>query len=167
MDDPERVDSKKTVRLEYQIYRRLPRSWCRSDPGGGWIGLVTLGPILEDFDHSNCWYAECYYSRTVEETPDILRLRRPDIPIIPPRKRFRNPLIVAMELQEELVRDDLTRKQLAERHGISSDRVTQWLCLLKLPDHEKARILALGDNWERQVVTERELCSRRKGRRPI
>jgi transcriptional regulator with XRE-family HTH domain len=66
-------------------------------------------------------------------------------------------LIVAMELQEELVRDNLTRRQLAERHGITSDRVTQWLCLLKLPDHEKARVLALGDNWERQVVTERQL----------
>jgi len=72
-----------------------------------------------------------------------------------------------MELQEELVRDNLTRKQLAERHGITSDRVTQWLCLLKLPDHEKARVLSLGDNWERQVITERELRSIRKDRRPI
>jgi len=89
VDDPERVDSKKTVRLEYQIYRRLPRSWCRSDPGGGWIGLVTLGPILEDFDHSNCLYAECHYSRTAEETPDILRLRRPDVPIIKSTRAFR------------------------------------------------------------------------------
>jgi hypothetical protein len=62
-----------------------------------------------------------------------------------------------MELQNELVRDNLTRKQLAEKHGITSDRVTQWLCLLKLPDHEKTRVLALGDNWDRQVVTEREL----------
>jgi len=68
-----------------------------------------------------------------------------------------------MELQEELVRDNLTRKQLAERHGITSDRVTQWLCLLKLPDEEKARILALGDYWERQLVTERELRSIRRG----
>jgi transcriptional regulator with XRE-family HTH domain len=71
-------------------------------------------------------------------------------------------MVYAMELQNELVRDSLTRKQLAERHGISSDRVTQWLCLLKLPDHEKARILALGDYWERQVVTERELRKLRR-----
>jgi len=62
-----------------------------------------------------------------------------------------------MELNDELVRENLTRKQLAERHGMSSDRVTQWLCLLKLQEHEMARVLALGDNWERQVVTEREL----------
>jgi hypothetical protein len=66
-------------------------------------------------------------------------------------------LIVAIELQEELVRDDLTRKQLAERHGIISDRVTQWLCLLKLPEKERKRLLSLGDNWHRQIVTEREL----------
>ncbi|MCD6588862.1 MAG: hypothetical protein J7K88_09970, partial [Candidatus Fermentibacteraceae bacterium] len=76
------------------------------------------------FERIPLWHAECYYSRTVEETPDILRFSRPDLPIIPPRKRFRNPLIVAMELQEELVRDNLTRKQLAERHRITSDRVT-------------------------------------------
>lgn len=67
-----------------------------------------------------------------------------------------------MELQDELVRDDLTRKQLAERHRITSDRVTQWLCLLKLPDEDKVRILALGDYWERQVVTERELRKLRR-----
>jgi len=121
---------------------RCPRLWCRANI---------------------CWYAECHYSRTIEEAPDILRFRRPDLPIIPLKKRFRNPLIVAMELQEELVRDNLTRKQLAERHGITSDRVTQWLCLLKLPDEEKARILALGDYWERQLVTERELRSIRRG----
>ncbi len=72
-------------------------------------------------------------------------------------------MIVAMELNDELVIDNLTRKQLAERHGITSDRVTQWLCLLKLPYHEKARVLALGDNWDRQVVTERELRSLRRG----
>ena len=62
-----------------------------------------------------------------------------------------------MKLQEELVRDNLTRRQLAEKHGITSDRVTQWLCLLKLPEDEKERIIALGDNWDRQVVTERQL----------
>ena len=73
-----------------------------------------------------------------------------------------------MELQDELVRDNLTRKQLAERHGITSDRVTQWLCLLKLPEEEKARILALGDNWDRQVVTERELRKlRSESRNPL
>lgn len=106
---------------------------------------------------NSVWYAESYYTRTVEKTPEALRFRRPDFPIIKPRKRFRNPLVVAMELQDELVRDNLTRKQLAERHGISSDRVTQWLCLLKLPESEKAKILALGDNWDKQVITERQL----------
>jgi hypothetical protein len=62
-----------------------------------------------------------------------------------------------MELSDELVRDNLTRKQLAERHGITSDRVIQWLCLLKLPQDIQRQVLALGDNWEKQILTEREL----------
>ena len=56
-----------------------------------------------------------------------------------------------------MVRDNLTRKQLAERHGVSSDRITQWLRLLKLPEEKLREIESLGDYWERQVVTEREL----------
>ena len=69
-----------------------------------------------------------------------------------------------MELQDEMVRDNLTRKQLAERHGITSHRVTQWLCLLKLTEEEKARILDMGDNWNRQVFTERELRQKRRSK---
>ncbi|MCK5131632.1 MAG: hypothetical protein KAR40_05710 [Candidatus Sabulitectum sp.] len=71
--------------------------------------------------------------------------------------------MVAIELQEELVRYNLTRKQLTERRGISSDRITQWLCLLKLPIKEKEGILALVDNWDRQIITERKLRSIRRG----
>jgi hypothetical protein len=56
-----------------------------------------------------------------------------------------------------MVRDNLTRKQLAERHSVSSDRITQWLCLLKLPEGKLGEIKALGDNWDSQVVTERQL----------
>ncbi len=61
-----------------------------------------------------------------------------------------------------MVRDNLTRKQLAQRHGISSDRITQWLCLLKLPEERLKEIEALGDNWDRQMVTERELRGYRR-----
>jgi hypothetical protein len=56
-----------------------------------------------------------------------------------------------------MVRDNLSRKQLAERHNVSSDRITQWLCMLKLPEEKLAEIEALGDRWERQVITERDL----------
>jgi hypothetical protein len=75
----------------------------------------------------------------------------------PAPKRYRNPVIYARELQEEMLRDNLTRKQLGERHGVSSDRITQWLCLLKLPEEKLREIESLGDYWERQVVTERKL----------
>jgi len=68
-----------------------------------------------------------------------------------------------MELNDELVRDNLTRKQLAERHGITSDRVTQWLSLLKLPEDTRKQVLALGDSWERRLLTERELRRIRMG----
>lgn len=75
----------------------------------------------------------------------------------PESKKYRNPVIYAQELYDEMVRDDLTRKQLAERHGVSSDRITQWLCLLKLTQEKRKEIEALGDYWDKQVITEREL----------
>ena len=65
-----------------------------------------------------------------------------------------------MELQEELVRDNLTRAQLGQRHGVTSDRITQWLCLLKLPEEKQSEIEAMGDYWDRQVVTKRGLRRR-------
>jgi hypothetical protein len=71
-----------------------------------------------------------------------------------PRGPFRNPLIFARELHEEMLRNNLTRVQLGQRHGITSDRITQWLCLLKLPEEKQCKIEALGD---RRLVTERGL----------
>jgi hypothetical protein len=40
--------------------------------------------------------------------------------------------------------------------------VIQWLALLKLPTEKLEEIAALGDYWERPVVTERELRRMRK-----
>ncbi|MBD3369786.1 hypothetical protein GF402_05410 [Candidatus Fermentibacteria bacterium] len=71
-------------------------------------------------------------------------------------------MIYAQELHAEVVRDNLTRRQLAQRHGISSDRITQWLCLLKLPEKTLERIEALGDHWDRQIITERQLRKLRR-----
>jgi hypothetical protein len=65
------------------------------------------------------------------------------------------------ELAVALERDHLTRQQLANRLGISLDRVIQWLALLKLPKEKLEEITVLGDYWDRRVVTRREL--RRKG----
>ncbi len=84
--------------------------------------------------------------------PDIPRARRGP---------FRNPLFFARELQAEMLRHNLTLVQLGQRHGITSDRITQWLCLLKLPEKKQHEIEALGDNWGRRVVTERELRRQR------
>jgi hypothetical protein len=61
-----------------------------------------------------------------------------------------------------MVRECLTRKQLAEKHRVSSDRITQWLCLLMLPEKKLRDIEKLGDNWDRQVVTERQLRDLRR-----
>ena len=74
-----------------------------------------------------------------------------------PRGPFRNPLIFARELHEEMLRDNLPRVQLGQRHGVTSDRITQWLCLLKLPEEKQREIASMGDHWDRQVVTERGL----------
>ena len=78
------------------------------------------------------------------------------------KRTYRNPLIYAMELAEEMRKEDLTQADLARKHGISRARVNQWLSLLKLPEREKRQILAMGDHWDRQVVTERELRTKGK-----
>ena len=82
----------------------------------------------------------------------------------PESRKYRNPVIYAQELYDEMVRDDLTRKQLAQRNGISSDRITQWLCLLKLPEEKLMEVEALGEYWDTQVVTERELRKNRRSK---
>ena len=56
--------------------------------------------------------------------------------------------------------NDLTRADLARKLGISRARVTQMLNLLKLPEDLKEEIEAMGDYWERRLVTERMLRSR-------
>jgi hypothetical protein len=77
-------------------------------------------------------------------------------------KTYRNPFIYARELLLEMVRDNLSRKQLAECHGISSDRITQWLCLLKLPEKKLREIESLNDYWDKQVVTEKQIRELRR-----
>ena len=73
------------------------------------------------------------------------------------QKTYRNHIIYAKELQEEMNREELTQAELARKHGLSRARVNQWLSLLKLPKKEIRHILAMGDNWERQLLTERGL----------
>jgi transcriptional regulator with XRE-family HTH domain len=74
-----------------------------------------------------------------------------------PRKTFRNPIIFALELQGEMRREGLSQSELARMHGISRVRVNQWLSLLDLPRLEIEKVLAMGDYWERRLVTERGL----------
>jgi ABC-type branched-subunit amino acid transport system ATPase component len=73
-------------------------------------------------------------------------------------------VIYTKVLHDEMVRDKLTRKQLAERHAVSSDRITQWLRLVKLLEKKKREIEALSDYWDRKVVTERWLRNLRRRR---
>lgn len=104
------------------------------------------------------WYTGLWSSRTSSDRLFTTRIARPDLPApSPPKRTYRNPVIFARELSLELKRDGLTRQQLADRHGISLDRVIQWLCLLKLPTEKLEEINALGDYWEHRVVTERGL----------
>ena len=76
----------------------------------------------------------------------------------------RTPVIYAQELRDEMVPDNLTRKQLEERHGVSSDRIAQWLCLLKIPEGKLRKTEALGDFWDKQVITERKLRGIRRSK---
>lgn len=109
------------------------------------------------------WYTGPRATQTRTCATYSIVFQRPDMDLIRKvQKKYRNPVIYAKELHDEMVRDGLSRKQLAERHGISSDRITQWLCLLKLPDEKLKEIEALGDYWERQVITERNLRTLRR-----
>jgi hypothetical protein len=94
-------------------------------------------------------------TRTGSGATFSLKTFRPDIPK-PRRGPYRNPLIFARELHEEMLRHTLPGSARAKaRHY--SDRITQWLCLLKLPEEKQREIEALGDHWDRRVVTERGL----------
>lgn len=75
-------------------------------------------------------------------------------------RTFRNPIFVALELQTEMKRDGITQADLGRRHGISRARVHQWLSLLELTRKEIKRLKAMGDYWERRLVSERSLRSK-------
>jgi ParB-like chromosome segregation protein Spo0J len=62
-----------------------------------------------------------------------------------------------MELRDRMATESNSRAEIARRMGVSRALVTQWLDLLGLPEKLIQEAEALGDNWDRQVVTEREL----------
>lgn len=112
------------------------------------------------------WYTGLLSSRTRSDRLFTIKIARPDLPApSAPKRTYRYPVTFARELAVELTRDHLTRQELADRHGVSLDRVIQWLALLKLPTEKLEEINALGDYWDRRVVTERGLRRlRREGR---
>jgi hypothetical protein len=120
---------------------RCPRLWCRAK---GW--------------YTNPMTIRTRFAPVILLKSSFICTKR----VKPEKKTYRNPVIYAQELQDEMIRDNLSRKQLAERHGVSSDRTTQWLCLLKLPEEKLRKMEALGDYWDRQMVTERELRRKRR-----
>lgn len=67
-----------------------------------------------------------------------------------------------MELQDEMILNHLSRRQLGDRHGVSADRITQILLVLDLPENKLNEIIVLGDHWSRQVITERGLRQKRR-----
>jgi len=73
------------------------------------------------------------------------------------KKTFRNPIIQAREIALEIQLKELTQGQMAMKLGCSLSRVSQMLHLLKLPEEKQREIEALGDHWDRRVVTERGL----------
>jgi hypothetical protein len=77
-------------------------------------------------------------------------------------KTFRNPLLYARELRDRMLAEGINRAELARRLGVSRARVTQWLELLELPEKVLRDAEAQGDNWDGQVMTERELRERRR-----
>ena len=65
---------------------------------------------------------------------------------------------MAMEWQAMLDSGECeSRAELARNLGVSRARVTQVLNLLNLNPKITSKLKGLGDLWDRQVVTEREL----------
>jgi len=62
-----------------------------------------------------------------------------------------------------MLTEGINRAELARRLGVSRARITQWLALLEMPEDLLREAEALGDNWSRQMMTERELRICRKG----
>jgi len=79
-------------------------------------------------------------------------------------RSFCNPIFVALELQNEMQREGVSQAELARRHGLSRARVHQWLSLLVLPKREIERLKAMGDNWEKRLLTERILRKRNQAK---
>jgi hypothetical protein len=75
-------------------------------------------------------------------------------------RTFRNPIFVAMEeLHDEMTRGGISQAELARKLGLSRTRVHQWLSLLELPKKDIERLKAMGDNWDKMLITERTLRS--------
>ena len=72
--------------------------------------------------------------------------------------RYRNPIILAKELDKCLCRGEFTSKaDMAKSLGYSRARITQLLNLLSLSDQVLEQIRASGDHWVRPLITERML----------
>jgi hypothetical protein len=115
------------------------------------------------FPARKCWLPVSL-SRRTPRGPVLSIPLRLSVRVLKPKptKIFRNPLLYARELRDRMLAEGISRAELARRLGVSRARVTQWLDLLELPEKVLREAEALGDNWNRQVVTEREL--RRSGR---
>jgi hypothetical protein len=59
--------------------------------------------------------------------------------------------------------EELSKADLSRRLGCSRARVTQLLNLLNLPHEFLLEIREMGDNWNRQLVTERQLRRKLSG----
>ncbi|MHA1928848.1 MAG: hypothetical protein ACTSV2_09780 [Candidatus Thorarchaeota archaeon] len=73
------------------------------------------------------------------------------------KKTYRNPIILAREMALIMEMEELSRADLARKLGLSRARVTQMLNLLVLPEMIISEVEEMGDNWSRQIVTERQL----------
>jgi ParB-like chromosome segregation protein Spo0J len=73
------------------------------------------------------------------------------------KKAYRSPIIQAREIARAIQLKQLSQGQMAKKLGCSLSRVSQMLHLLKLHEEKQTEIEALGDHWNRRVVTERGL----------
>jgi hypothetical protein len=78
-----------------------------------------------------------------------------------PKRTYRNPINLAQEMALTMEYEELSKADVARKLGYSRARVTQLLNLLNLPQEFMLEIMEMGDHWDRQLVTERQLRRRR------
>jgi len=131
------------ISIEYTI----PLNGKKAGPHSKEVLLITLSSSPD-------WLIDRTFTITLKLTYPVYKHK------ILSRKSFRNPIILAQEMQKLLDEGIYSSKaDLARNLEISRARVTQMLNLLSIDQELQNIIISLGDPLPSPIITERKLKS--------